>query len=68
MATIYFRNLENITISGKEGEEVKKVIYRAIKEMYQNGLQNDMTWLTIKHEGEDEPTMLINLNDVIAVR
>jgi hypothetical protein len=68
MATIYFRNLENITIAGKEGQEVKKVIYRAIKEMYQKGLQDDMTWLTIKHEKDEAPTLLINLKDVIAVR
>ncbi len=66
--TIYFRNLENISISGQEGQDIKKLIYQAIKEMYQNGLQNDMTWLTIKHEKDEAPTLLINLKDVIAVR
>jgi hypothetical protein len=66
--TIYFRNLENITISGKEGQDIKKTITGAIKEMCQHGLQDDRKWLIIRHEGEEVPTMIINLNDVIAVR
>jgi lysylphosphatidylglycerol synthetase-like protein (DUF2156 family) len=60
--TIYFRNLENITISGKEGQEIKKTITRAIEE----GCKQE--WIIIRHEGEEVPTMIVNLNDIITVR
>ena len=60
--TIYFRNLENITISGQEGQEIKKTITRAIEESCKQ------EWIIIKHEGEEVPTMIVNLNDIITVR
>lgn len=64
--TVYFKNLENITIQGKEGELIKRKIAYA--------LEHDMrSWITIYNTDEIEtsqsvPLMVINLAEVIAVR
>lgn len=64
--TIYFKNLENISISGKEGDLIKQKIASAFE-------HNQRGWLTIyntneKTKGDEVPTMIIDLAEVIAVR
>ena len=64
--TIYFRNLENVTIIGEEGDLIKRKIAYA--------LEHDMRdWITIyntdgKTVDNQIPIMVINLAEVIAVR
>jgi len=64
--TIYFKNLENVTIQGKEGQLIKRKIAYALE-------HNKRDWITIYNTDgeaiEDEvPIMVINLAEVIAVR
>ena len=64
--TIYFRNLENISILGKEGDIIKRKIAYALE----NGMRD---WITIYNQDTvvnetAVPELVINLADVLAVR
>lgn len=64
--TIYFKNLENVTILGKEGDLIKQKIASAFE-------HNQRGWLTIyntdgEKAGDGVPTLIIDLAEVIAVR
>ena len=68
--TIYFRNLENITVLGKEGDLIKRKIAYALD----NNLQEMRDgWIAIYNQDgvvtdQSVPDMLINLSDIVAVR
>ena len=63
--TIYFKNLETITIDGKEGELIKREIARALKHSLEE-------WILIYSDDEDGeesiPSTIIKLDEIIAVR
>lgn len=65
--TIYFKNLENISITGKEGDLIKRKIAYALE-------HNMRDWILIYNQEDEEvtdmsvPDMIINLGEVIAVR
>ena len=64
--TIYFRNLENISITGKEGNLIKRKIAYALEKDIRG-------WITIYNQDEvvtesSIPDLVINLDDIIAVR
>lgn len=64
--TIYFKNLENLTITGKEGDLIKQKIASAFE-------HNRRGWLAIyntdeKTVGNEVPTLIVDLAEVIAVR
>jgi hypothetical protein len=71
--TIYFRNLENISISGQEGQDIKKAITKAIEDSCRQDIQDNTKWIIIRPTGcqeeeEEVPALVININDIIAVR
>lgn len=68
--TIYFKNGENVTISGREGDLIKQKIASA----FEYGKRD---WLAIYNTGEGMeegamevggPTLVIDLKEVIMVR
>jgi hypothetical protein len=63
--TIYFKNLETITIDGKEGELVKREIAHALEHTIKDYI---MIYTDKAETKKSIPSMIIKLDEIIAVR
>jgi hypothetical protein len=63
--TIYFKNLETITIDGKEGELVKREIAHALEHTIKDYI---MVYTDKVEKKKSIPSMIIKLDEIIAVR